>query len=153
MISLSFKVLRKPLRFDDALPRTRWWKKIAIREASHIKERTQQDGKGIDNKQFKAYKPEYAKAKKEGRLRTPQGGTYGARSGKVDLTLSGRMLNALFRNIRATKRNAVIGLTGEPAQKAQWMEDQDRAFFGISDDRADAIADDYADALIKGLDD
>ena len=92
------------------------WKLIGDEICDRIRVQTQVEGKDVFNKKFRAYKKGYNKIKKK----------RGGDTGKVDLTLTGDMMNGL--QVRGfTTDSVTIGWSGTNAKKIQWNEDMGRA--------------------------
>lgn len=117
----------KKIQFE--MPNKKFWGATGFRTATAIFKRTQ-GGKDFNNRSFKPY-AEATKKQREKKGRT---------TGKVNLTFSGKMLNSIFRGIRATGRGVKIRLTGEQAKKAFFIEKKGRKFFSIRVKDAEKIA-------------
>ena len=100
-------------RFDK-----QFWREVGNEITDEIRVQTQKKGKDVFNKNFKSYSRGYAERKP--RIRRGSG------SNKVNLTLTGDMMNGL--QVRGfTTDSVTIGWSGVNAQKVQWNEDMGRA--------------------------
>ena len=92
------------------------WKIVGDEICDRVRVQTQVDGKDVFNKKFKAYKKGYNKIKKK----------RGGDTGKVDLTLTGDMMNGL--QTRGVSNNSVvIGWSGLNSKKIKGNRKQGRA--------------------------
>ena len=83
--------------------------------------------KQIVNKKFfrgKPYTAAYRRRKQAGKAGR-KGQSISSRSGVPDLTLTGKMMQAL-KTVRSSTKGAWIGMVGNEAQKADWSANNDR---------------------------
>ena len=100
-------------RFDK-----QFWREVGNEITDEIRVQTQKKGKDVFNKRFKSYSRGYAERKP--RIRRGSAGS------KVNLTLTGDMMNGL--QVRGfTPDSVTIGWSGTNAKKIQWNEDMGRA--------------------------
>ena len=95
-----------------------FWKKIGDEIVDRVRMQTQIDGKDVYNKKFKKYSPGYAELKPK----LKRGGDTG---GKVNLTLTGDMMNGL-QTRGFTNQSVVLGWSGANAQKIKWNSEMGR---------------------------
>ena len=100
-------------RFDK-----QFWREVGNEITDEIRVQTQKQGKDVFNNRFKSYSRGYAERKP--RIRRGSAGS------KVNLTLTGDMMNGL--QVRGfTPDSVTIGWSGTNAKKIQWNEDMGRA--------------------------
>ena len=92
------------------------WKLIGDEICDRIRVQTQVEGKDVFNKRFRVYKAGYNKIKKK----------RGGDTGKVDLTLTGDMMNGL-QTRGFTNNSVVIGWSGLNSKKIKGNRKQGRA--------------------------
>ena len=120
-------------RFDK-----QFWREVGNEITDEIRVQTQKKGKDVFNKKFKPYKthaPFWFTKKVNGKTIRVYAEDYptrkpklkrGSGSNKVNLTLTGDMMNGL--QVRGfTTDSVTIGWSGVNAQKVQWNEDMGRA--------------------------
>ena len=94
-----------------------FWREVGNEITDEIRVQTQKKGKEVFNKRFKSYSRGYAERKP--RIRRGSAGS------KVNLTLTGDMMNGL--QVRGfTPDSVTIGWSGTNAKKIQWNEDMGR---------------------------
>ena len=94
-----------------------FWKKIGDEITDEIRVQTQKRSKNVDGTPFKEYSTGYRNRKP--RIRRGSG------SNKVNLTLTGDMMNGL-QTRSFNKESVTIGWSGVNAKKVQWNEDMGR---------------------------
>lgn len=92
-----------------------FWKEVGDELCDRIRVQTQVDGKDVYGKPFKKYSQGYVKEKKK------RGGV----TGKVNLTLTGDMMNGL-QTRGFTNKSVVIGWSGTNARKIEGNTKQGR---------------------------
>lgn len=122
------------------LPTSADWLKLGLEEAKEIRQRTETRGRDVNNVSFKPYSAAYAAYRAQmGRSTTP------------NLSFSGRMLGALGSNVRSDNESAKITLAGEEGFKAWSNERRGREFMGVTPDRLQLLAEQFATLVIKGI--
>lgn len=120
-------IIKKP-KIDIDTPDRKFWQRLGLSAARHIRKRTEKDGRDSDGKQFRPYSRGYESYRaKKGRSRTP------------NLSFTGRMMSALPQGVSATDKGAKIGLYGRQGGKAWYNELSGRKFLAISRKEADRI--------------
>ena len=100
-------------RFDK-----QFWREVGDEITDEIRVQTQKKGKDVFNRDFNEYSEGYANRKP--RIKRGSAGS------KVNLTLTGDMMNGL--QVRGfTTDSVTIGWSGTNAKKIQWNEDMGRA--------------------------
>lgn len=92
-----------------------FWKKVGDEVCDRVRVQTQIDGKDVFDKPFKKYSTGYIKEKRK------RGGV----TGKVNLTLTGDMMNGL-QTRGFTNQSVVIGWSGTNSKKIDWNKEQGR---------------------------
>jgi len=138
MIDLKVKVKLPNIKAKP--PKTKFWNKIGLKAAKDIRKRTEMRGKDVKGNKLLPYSAAYRKARVNGEVSKPGGGTYGRRSGTANLSLSGRMLGAIARGVRPKRTKVRLVLSGDEGGKAYANEKRGREFFDVSDKQAEAIA-------------
>ena len=117
----------------------RFWKKVGDEICDLIRDRTQNMGLDVKGKKFKPYKthaPFWFTKKVNGKTIRVYAEDYptrkpklrrGSGSNKVNLTLTGDMMNGLQVRGKPTETSVTIGWSGVNAQKIQWNADMGRA--------------------------
>ena len=122
------------------LPTSADWLKLGLDEAKEIRQRTETKGLDVKGESFKPYSAAYAAYRAEmGRGTMP------------NLSFSGRMLGALGSNVSATGDSARLTLAGEEGFKAWSNERRGREFMGVTPDRLQLLAEQFASLVIKGI--
>ena len=140
MIDIGVKIPKIKVEIETPVNKA-FWSGVGQLTTDTIRLRTETDGEDVDQKKFSAYSPEYAKRRAAGKA---QKGV-GKRGRNVTMSMSGRMLSAMKRGIRARRAGVSIVLSGEDGMKAYGIESygkrtgKRREFFDISKKNAKKI--------------
>ena len=108
----------------------RFWKATGLELVKDIDKRTLA-GKDADNRAFKPYSKAYAKARAKG---TAQKNVGPRPVGKVNLSMSSRMLGSMARGVRPSRHGVKLQITGEEGFKASNIKfKQKRNFFAFNE--------------------
>ena len=147
MIEISVEVTKKPSLKIKPPDRSTFWKIAALQVQKMIRQRTERQGVDSDGRSFKPYSTDYKKRRQAGKVSKAGGGYHQARTGKVNLSLSTKMLGSMKALGKRTK--AIIRLSGNEGFKAWVNELKGRVFFDISKKEADKVVQLVADEVTR----
>jgi len=124
---MAVKITVKAPKIVIKDPTRKFWHRLGEDNATTIDKRTL-SGVDVNRKMFKRYSEGYKKSRQENSLST-----------RPNLSFSNRMLTALGRGVRSSKKGFKIILSGTEGFKAWANEQSGRDFFGLGRREKDKI--------------